>query len=276
MKSTKDFEVVNNPYEEARTMADTTASAKRPTADGIEQIKRQLSGLPAQPGKEATAEQQEAYYQALEALGRAIVKGWFDGDANMTARRPFGALPKNPYKTAAEEVQSDLYKKDKTFGGKRAEILQAVALSSQQIWLERESISNHAKLKGEEKANLTRLKNDDIKKELLTKYLSLPDEKRTLTAFKRMVTIAKKRKVSKAEVEKEKATKKTPEVKVAKVKPVVGKKEIDALIKQAETAEKELTKAKSDFDKAMDKVKQAQGKLKEELLVTKRLMEREQ
>lgn len=33
--------------------------------------------------------------------------------------------------------------------------------------------------------------------------------------------------------------------------------------------------AKSDFDKAMDKVKRAHGRLKEELLVTKRLMERE-
>ncbi|MGO9121062.1 MAG: hypothetical protein ACLQPD_26050 [Desulfomonilaceae bacterium] len=47
------------------------------------------------------------------------------------------------------------------------------------------------------------------------------------------------------------------------------------VLSQGGEAENELTKARSGYDKAIDKVKQAHSKLKEELKVYKRLMERE-
>lgn len=234
------------------------------------------AAMPVKPAGDSTLDQKRAYYQGLEAVGMTILKGFFaeEHHDNLTARRPFSGLKTPDYYSDAKKVKDNLYK-DKDLKKRSAEIGHAVQLASQQMWLEKAAIPNLDKLTWEEKFALIGWKNEEPKKDVLKQYLIADDDKRTVKNLKGAMTRGEKKKATKAEAEKEKAAKKTPEVRAARVKPVVGKKEIDALIKQAETAEKELTKAKADFDKAMDKVKQAHGKLKEELLVTKRLMDRE-
>lgn len=241
----------------------------------LEEIK---AAMPAKPAKDATLEQKQAYYEGLQKVGMTILKGGFSEvhHDNLTARRPFSGLKTTDYYSEAKKVKDTLYGKDKDFKKRSAEIGHAVQLASQETWLGKASIPNLDKLTSDERFALIGWKNEDPKKEVLKQYLAASDDKRTVKNLKGAMTRGEKKKTTKAESEKEKAAPKAKaQPALSKAKPVVGKKEIEALIKQAETAEKELTKAKSDFDKAMDKVKQAHGKLKEELLVTKRLMDRE-
>lgn len=234
------------------------------------------TAMPAKLADNPTPQQIKTYYEGLESVGMKILKGFFaeEHHANLTARRPFGGLKTTAYYADAKKVKDVLFK-DKDLKARSAEIGRAVALASQQMWLEKSSIPNIEKMTLEEKVDAIRIKNDDVKKDLLTEWFTLPDDKRVMKTFKGRVTKAKKAKPAKAAPSKGKPAKAKPQPAVVKTKPVIGKKEIDALIKQAETAEKELTKAKSDFDKAMDKVWKAHAKIKEELLVNKRLLDRE-
>jgi uncharacterized coiled-coil DUF342 family protein len=240
----------------------------------VEEIK---GTMPPKPAKGATPEQKQAYYKGLEAVGRTILTGFFSEEHhdNLTARRPFSGLATTKYFADAKKVKDTLLKEKSSLKPRSPEIGHAVQLASQEIWLGKASIPNSAKLTWEEKFALIGWKNEDLKKEVLTQYLTSSDEKRTVKNLKGAMTRGENKKATKPEEDKEKAPKAKQQPTAVKAKPVVGKKEIDALIKQAETAEKELAKARSDFDKAMDKVKQAHGKIKEELLVTKRLMDRE-
>jgi len=234
--------------------------------------------MPAKLGSGPTPEQKQDYYKGIEAVGRIILNGFFatQHHDNLTARRPFSGLKTTPYYADAKKVKDNILKKDATLKGRSPEIGHAVQLACQEMWIGKASIPNSGKLTWEEKFALIGWKNEDPKKEVLIQYLSFADEKRTVKNLKGAMTRGEKKKARKAETEKEKASPKAKaEPAVVKTKPVIGKKEIDALIKQAETAEKELTTAKSDFDKAMDKVKQVHGKLKEELLLAKRIMDRE-
>lgn len=271
MISEKDFEIIYNPHKETGTVATTSTPATGgiPTAEDIKRA------IPHKPAKDATLEQKQAYYKQLEAVGRTILKGFFTEKHhdNLTARRPFSGLQTTEYYKDAKTAKDNLYK-DKDLKKRSAEIGHAVQLASQENWLGKASIPNLEKLTWEERFALIRWKNEDLKKEVLKQYLSLPDEKRTAKHLKAAMTRKGTKKATKAESGKEKTPKAKAQPVVVKVKPVIGKKEIEALIKQAEAVEKELTKVKSEFDKAMDKVKQAHGKLKEELVFAKRLMER--
>lgn len=240
----------------------------------LEEIK---AAMPAKPAKDATPEQKLAYYEGLQKVGMTILKGGFSEvhHDNLTARRPFSGLKTTDYYSEAKKVKDTLYGKDKDFKKRSAEIGHAVQLASQELWLGKTSIQNLDKLTGDEKFALIGWKNEDPKKEVLKQYLAAADDKRTVKNLKGAMTRGEKKKTTKAESEKEKAPKVKAQFAVVKTKPVIGKKEIDALIKQAEIAEKEFAKAKTDFDKTMDKVKQAHGKIKEELLVAKRLIDRE-
>jgi len=276
----------NPPQKENEGMA-------KPTAEEIKEAMpvKPKTTKPVEPKKTASEEEKKtyeehlkvyheewnSYYEKLQAVGMTILKAWYSEKNHdiLTASRPFSGLTKTKYYSESEEVKKHLHKKDKEGLGKRsAEIGHAIQLASQENWLGKASIPDLDKLTWEEKFALIGWKNEEPKKEVLKQYLAAGDDKRTVKNLKGAMTRGEKKKATKAEADKEKAPKAKAQPAVAKAKPVVGKKEIEALLKQAETAEKELTKAKSDVDKAIDRVREVHGKLKEELLVTKRLMER--
>lgn len=128
-----------------------------------------------------------------------ILKGFFAAEhhANLNARRPFGGLKTTAYFADAKKVKDNLWR-DKALKERSAEIGRAVALASQQIWLEKASIPNLEKLTWEEKADAIRIKNADVKKDLLADWLKLPDDKRIIKTFKGRVTKTKKGKAAKA------------------------------------------------------------------------------
>jgi hypothetical protein len=262
-------EIINNPYDEKEKAGMTT-----PTGEEIK------GAMPAKPAQDANPEQKQAYYKELEAVGMKLLKGFFaeNHHDNLTARRPFSGLKTTEYYSDAQKMKNALWPKKKDgredpFKARSPEIGHGVQLASQEIWLGKSGIPNLEKLTWEEKFALIRWKNEDLKKEVLKEYLTATDDKRTVKNLKAAMTRGETKKAKKTETEKEKAAPKAKaQPAVEKAKTVVGKKEVDALIKQVETAEKELTKAKADFDKAMDKVKQAHGKLREELTVNRRLI----
>lgn len=277
----------NPPQKEKEGMAIPTAEEIK----GAMPVKPKTK-KPVEPKKTASEEEKKtyeehlkayheewnSYYGKLQAVGMTILKGFFaeKHHDNLTARRPFSGLKKTEYYADAKKVKDSLTGEKKPLKDRSADIGHGVQLASQEIWLGKAGIPNLEKLTSEEKFALIGWKNEDLKKEVLKEYLTATDDKRTVKNLKAAMTRGETKKAKKTETEKEKAAPKAKaQPAVIKAKPVIGKKEIDALIKQAETAEKELTKAKADLDKAMDKVKQAHGKIKEELLVAKRLMDRE-
>lgn len=254
----------DKPYDGLNTKTEKENRTMPPTA---EQIK---AGMPNALTKDATEEQLREYYTKLEEVGTLLVKGFFSTNkqTDLTGRRPLGALPTTSFFSDANKLKA-LLKTDETFQNRVREVGYAVELASQQLWLKKESISDHNKLNWEEKEFLRRkrVKNEDFKKQLLTTYLGSLEENRRLKGTRALENLLKTMK-------KGGGAKPEPEEKKQKVKPIINKTDIDTILKMAEQAENELTKAKADFDRAMDKVRDVHSKLRQELTITKRLMDR--